>query len=54
VARFYRVVCLLIDLLVLSGRRDHSNHVEIVVCAGKTSSCVDLVSCWDVRAHGAL
>ena len=31
VARFYRLVRLVIDLLVLRGRRDHSKDVEILV-----------------------
>jgi hypothetical protein len=31
VARFYRLVRLVIDLLVLRGRRDRSKDVEILV-----------------------
>jgi putative transposase len=31
VARFYRVVCLVLDPLVLHGRRDRSKDVEILV-----------------------
>jgi putative transposase len=31
VARFYRLVRLVIDLLVLRGRRQHSKDVEILV-----------------------
>jgi putative transposase len=31
VARFYRLVCLILDLLVLRGRTDRSKDVEILV-----------------------
>jgi putative transposase len=31
VARFYRLVRLILDLLVLRGRTDHSKDVEILV-----------------------
>jgi hypothetical protein len=31
VARFYRLIRLVIDLLVLRGRREHSKDVEILV-----------------------
>ena len=38
-ARFYRLVRLVIDLLVLRGHTDRSKDVEILVCATNSECC---------------
>jgi hypothetical protein len=39
VVRFYRLVRLVIDLLVLRGRRDRSKDIEILVLRQRSPSC---------------